>query len=239
MNGYGKLYLIPVPITESEGISNLPAFTINTVVSLSRFIAEDARTARRFLKLCAYPDISSAQIQLLNEHSREGDFPALIKDLLEGHSVGLMSDAGCPGIADPGAEVVRIAHQKHIEVVPLTGPSSIVLSIMASGFNGQNFAFVGYLPIDKQLKVKRVKELEQISGKFNQAQFFIETPYRNEQLMEVLLEALSPSTLVYVGIDIHSPKQQVIARTVQEWKSSLLPYMHKVPAVFGLYVRRS
>lgn len=235
MNGFGKLYLIPVPITESEGISNLPAYTITIVNTLTKFIAEDARNARRFLKLCAYPDISKADIQLLNEHSREGELPALVKDLLEGYSVGLMSDAGCPGIADPGADVIRIAHQKHIEVIPLTGPSAIVLSIMASGFNGQNFAFVGYLPIDKQLKIKRLKELEQVSGKFNQAQFFIETPYRNEQLMACLLECLSPGTRVFVGVNIHAPEQQLVSKTVREWKSSLLPYMHKVPAVFGIY----
>ncbi len=235
MNGFGKLYLIPVPITETEGIANMPAYTLQVVNSLGKFIAEDARNARRFLKLCAYPDISKAEIQLLNEHSREGDLPALLKDLLEGHSVGLMSDAGCPGIADPGADVIRMAHQKHIEVIPLTGPSSIVLSIMASGFNGQNFAFVGYLPIDKQLKIKRLKELEQISGKQNQAQFFIETPYRNEQLMECLLETLSPGTRIFIGVNIHSPGQQLISKTVREWKTSLAPYMHKVPAVFGIY----
>ncbi|MBL7932431.1 MAG: SAM-dependent methyltransferase [Bacteroidia bacterium] len=235
MNGYGKLYLIPVPIAGEQGLRDIPSHNISVINGLSKFIAEDARNARRFLKQCEYPDISKAEILLLNEHSKEADISALLKDLLDGHSVGLMSDAGCPGIADPGADVVYRAHQKHIEVIPLTGPSSIVLSIMSSGFNGQNFAFVGYLPIDKQLKTKRLRELEQISGKYNQAQFFIETPYRNEQMMETLLDALSPGTHVFVGIDIHSPKQQLVSKTVNEWKSSLLPYMHKVPAVFGIY----
>lgn len=235
MNGYGKLYLIPVPITEEQGLKDIPQYNISIINSLVKFIAEDARNARRFLKQCEYPDISKAEILLLNEHTKERDISGLLKELLDGHSVGLMSDAGCPGIADPGADVIYKAHQKHIEVIPLTGPSSIVLSIMASGFNGQNFAFLGYLPIDKQLKIKKIRELEQISGKYSQAQFFIETPYRNEQMMEVLLEALSPGTRVFVGIDIHSPKQQLMSKTVQEWKSSLLPYMHKVPAVFGIY----
>lgn len=237
MNGYGKLYLIPVPITEEQGLKDIPPYNISLVNSLVKFIAEDARNARRFLKQCEYPDISKAEILLLNEHSKGSDISGLLKDLLDGHSVGLMSDAGCPGIADPGADVIYKAHQKHIEVIPLTGPSSIVLSIMASGFNGQNFAFVGYLPIDKQLKIKKIRELEQISAKQNQAQFFIETPYRNEQMMEVLLEALSPNTQMFVGIDIHSPKQQLVSKTVHEWKSSLLPYMHKVPVVFGIYKR--
>lgn len=237
MSGYGKLYLIPVPITEEERVQHLPLYNIQLVKSLSKFIAEDAKNARRFLKQCAYEDISRTEINLLNEHSKSGDISSLLKDLLDGHDVGLMSDAGCPGIADPGAEVVRIAHQKHIEVIPLVGPSSIVLSIMASGFNGQNFAFVGYLPIDKQVKMKRLRELEQLSAKQNQAQFFIETPYRNEQMLETLLETLAPQTLIFIGIDINSSKQHLVSKTVSEWKNALKPFIHKVPVVFGLYKR--
>src|SRR5690606_33761384 len=129
---------------------------------------------------------------------------SLLAPLLNGENVGLMSDAGCPGIADPGAEVVKMAHQKNIDVVPLVGPSSIVLSIMASGFNGQNFAFVGYLPIDKTQKQKRLKDLEIVALKHKQAQFFIETPYRNEQLFETLLSVLSPQTRLFIGKDITS-----------------------------------
>jgi 16S rRNA (cytidine1402-2'-O)-methyltransferase len=147
----------------------------------------------------------------------------------------LMSDAGCPGIADPGAEVVKLAHQKNIEVIALTGPSSIVLSIMASGFNGQNFAFVGYLPIDKPARLKRIKELEMFAVKHKQAQFFIETPYRNDQLLEALLNSLSPETLVFIGKDLTGPKQFMKAKTVFEWKTSAKPDINKVPVVFGIY----
>ncbi len=149
--------------------------------------------------------------------------------------MGLMSDAGCPGIADPGAEVVQLAHHKGIQVIPLVGPSSIVLSIMASGFNGQNFAFVGYLPIEKPQKMKRIKELEQLSVKTHQAQFFIETPYRNEHLFDALLETLSPQTRLFIGKDITAPNQLLISKTVAEWKKSQKPALHKVPVVYGIY----
>jgi 16S rRNA (cytidine1402-2'-O)-methyltransferase len=235
MSQPGKLYLLPVPVTEEGGYQHIPAYNTAIVKTLTRFIAEDAKTARRCLKGFGYTRLPEAEIFLLNEHTKKGELGNLLMPLLNGEDVGLMSDAGCPGIADPGAEVVRMAHARGIEVVPLVGPSAIVLSIMASGFNGQNFAFTGYLPIDKPAKIKRLRELEQLAGKNGQAQFFIETPYRNEQMLEAMLEALSAQTLLFIGRDITSAKQLLISKSVGEWKKGPRPPMHKVPVVFGIY----
>lgn len=236
MAQFGKLYLLPVPLSENKAEDFIPAYNFSIVQQLTKFIAEDAKTARRFLKLFGYKKIEAAEILLLNEHTKDNEISTLLASLLNGENVGLMSDAGCPGIADPGAEVVKMAHQKNIEVVPLVGPSSIVLSIMASGFNGQNFAFVGYLPIDKNQKQKRLKDLEQIALKYKQAQFFIETPYRNEQLFETLLSTLSPQTRLFIGKDITSQNQTLVSKSIFEWKKLPKPALHKVPVVFGIYV---
>jgi 16S rRNA (cytidine1402-2'-O)-methyltransferase len=235
MSRFGKLYLLPVPITEEAGHQHIPTYNAGIIQQLSLFIVEDAKTARRFLKGFGYANLQLAEIMLLNEHTKNADLTGLLLPLLQGKNVGLMSDAGCPGIADPGADVVKLAHQKGIEVIPLVGPSAIVLSIMASGFNGQNFAFVGYLPIEKVLKIKRLKELELIVIKHGQAQFFIETPYRNEQVFETLLEALANETLLFIGRDIGSPRQFLLSKTIAEWKKGQKPSMHKVPVVFGIY----
>jgi 16S rRNA (cytidine1402-2'-O)-methyltransferase len=145
-----------------------------------------------------------------------------------------MSDAGCPGIADPGAELIRLAHAKNIGVIPLTGPSSIVLAIMASGFNGQNFAFNGYLPVDKAARIKRLRELESLSRKQGQAQFFIETPYRNIQMLETMLECLAPGTYCFVGKNIGGVPQSLRSATIADWKKQNRPDLHKIPVVFGL-----
>lgn len=235
MSHSGKLYLLPVPISDEEENRFIPAFNFSVIKDLRHFIAEDAKTARRFLKWFGYPVIAEAEIRLLNEHTDGKDLSALLTELLAGHNVGLMSDAGCPGIADPGAEVVRLAHQKGIEVVPLAGASSIVLSIMASGFNGQNFAFNGYLPIDKHNKTKRLKELETLALRQRQAQFFIETPYRNGQMFDALTEVLSPQTLLFIGKDITSANQSLLSMPVSKWKSGPKPELHKMPVVFGIY----
>lgn len=235
MRSQATLYLLPVPISDDEGLNNLPQANAELVRGLVYFIAEDERNARRFLKLCAHPNISGAQILLLNEHSLPEDVPGLLAPLLAGNSVGLMSDAGCPGIADPGAAVVAMAHSKSIKVVPLTGPSSIVLAIMASGFNGQNFAFTGYLPVDAGTRARRIRELESLSLKQRQAQFFIETPYRNRQLLEALVKTLQPATRLFTGVELGSSRQLVLCKTVAEWKRDSLPELHKKPVVFGIY----
>lgn len=231
----GTLYLIPVPISETDLSLVVPNYNSELVNSLAYFIAEDAKNARRFLKQCNYADISKAEIAELNEHTKSNSVSELIKPLIEGKNVGLLSDAGCPGIADPGADVVKLAHQKNIVVKPLIGTSSIVLSIMASGFNGQNFAFVGYLPIEKPQRSKRIKELESLALKSNQAQFFIETPYRNGQLFDDLIQTLQPETLLFIGINLTSSSEKLISRTVKMWKQMPKPDFYKIPAVFGIY----
>ncbi len=235
MNKPGKLFLIPVPISEENGLLHLPEYNLQQVRLLTHFIVEDERAARRALKLFGYPTISAAELLLLNEHTKKETISELLAPLLNGHNVGLMSDAGCPGIADPGADVVKQAHKKGIEVIPLVGPSSVVLSVMASGFNSQNFAFVGYLPIEKPQKIKRIKELEQLALKTKQAQFFIETPYRNEQMLEMLFSVLSPQTLVFIGKDLLSNQQFLKSATVANWKNSAKPEVNKIPVVFGIY----
>jgi 16S rRNA (cytidine1402-2'-O)-methyltransferase len=230
----GILYLIPSPLGDAPLADTMPAFNLELVKGLVHFVAEDAKTARRFLKRCGYADLQQAQITLLNEHSKSGETALLLKPLLEGQAVGLMSDAGCPGIADPGADLIALAHQKGIEVCPLTGPSSIVLTIMASGFNGQNFAFTGYLPIEKPLRTKRIRELEQLAYRQKQAQFFIETPYRNNQLLADLLCTLQASTRICIAKQITEPQQRIHTLTVEEWKKKTID-LHKVPVVFGIY----
>lgn len=216
-------------------MSNIPARNVEVVQNLLHFIAEDAKQARRFLKKCNYPAIEKANILLLNEHTQQNSRDELLAPLLSGYNVGLMSDAGCPGIADPGAEVVALAHKQGITVEPLTGPSSIVLSIMASGFNGQNFAFVGYLPVDRVLRAKRVKELEQMAAKYKQAQFFIETPYRNQQMLETLMSCLHPNTHLFAGIELGGINQLIVCKPAAVWKKETLPVINKRPVVFGIY----
>lgn len=234
MQHAATLYLIPVPITDG-GEAALSTEVKEMACALRNFIAEDAKTARRHLKAMGYVDLSKAEILLLNEHTGKADLAALLKPLLDGNDVGLMSDAGCPGIADPGAEVVRLAHSRGIPVRPLAGPSSIMLSVMASGMNGQNFAFNGYLPVDKGARDKRLRELESVAAKSGQAQFLIETPYRSEQIFAAMLEVLNPATLMFVGAELGHPSQTIITRTVAAWRSAGSPGLHKRPAVFGIY----
>jgi 16S rRNA (cytidine1402-2'-O)-methyltransferase len=231
----GKLYLFPTPLSENEIGFVLPIHNLEFIKGIKHFIAEDAKVARRFLKLCNYAVIAEAEINLLNEHTQGVSFKEFLKPAMEGNPIGLMSDAGCPGIADPGAEVVKAAHKLGIEVIPLVGPSSIVLTIMASGFNGQNFAFNGYLPIEKPAKLKRIKELELLAIKAKQAQYFIETPYRNTALIQDLLGALNPSTLLCLGINLTGSDQKVITKPVSEWKKVNDLNIQKIPVVFGLY----
>jgi 16S rRNA (cytidine1402-2'-O)-methyltransferase len=231
----GVLYLLPVPISLYKPERFFSAYHSEVIQSLRYFIAEDAKVARRNLKWFGYANLPDADIQLLNEHSREQDLSSLFAPLLRGENVGLMSDAGCPGIADPGAAVVRLAHQLNIRVETLVGPSSIVMSIMASGFNGQNFAFVGYLPVEGPARQKRIRELESLSEKQYQAQFFIETPYRNVALFDALLQSLKADTQVFIGRDFGSEQALVQVKTVKQWKQLPKPELHKIPVVFGLY----
>lgn len=226
---------MPVPISDASGMQHLPAYNFEIVQGLRHFIAEDAKTARRFLKWFGHPALQEAEILLLNEHTAQNNQGPLLTALLAGNDVGLMSDAGCPGIADPGAEVVRLAHARGVEVVPLVGPSAIVLAVMASGFNGQNFAFNGYLPIEKPERAKRIKELEALALKRGQAQFFIETPYRNTAMADALFSVLLPDTRVFIGRNMGGANPLLVAKTVKGWRAAPPPDLHKVPVVFGIY----
>ncbi len=231
----GTLYLLPVSLGDCDLEFVLPKRNFEVIQSLTYFIAENAKECRAFLKQCSYPDISKAELSLINQHSEKDDLLEYIEPLLRGENMGLMSDAGCPGIADPGAEVIKLVHKKNIKVIPLVGPSSIVLSIMASGFNGQNFAFVGYLPIDKMEKAKRIKELEQLTLKYKQAQFFIETPYRNQAVFDDLLKTLQPTTLLLVATNITLSDECIEVKPISVWKKEIMPNFSKKPTVFGIY----
>lgn len=234
MSHQGVLYLMPVPIT-AEGVHQIPTVVLDTARRIRHFIVEDEKTARRHLKLFGFEKIQEAVMYVLNEHTASDETAGLLKPMLEGNDTALLSDAGCPGIADPGSSLVLLCHKRGIRVMPLPGPSSIVLSIMASGFNGQNFAFVGYLPVDRQERAGRLRQLENLATRSGQAQFFIETPYRSSQMMESALTALQPSTMLFVGCDIGAPGELVLSRQVREWKAGKLPELNKLPVVFGIF----
>lgn len=235
MQAHGTLYLIPVTLGESAIEDVLPQKNITIIKSLTHFIAENPKEARAFFKKTGYEPISNAQLYLINKHADAKEFNQYLLPLANGENIGLMSDAGCPGIADPGAEVVKLAHQKNYKVVPLVGPSSIVLSIMASGFNGQNFAFNGYLPIDKQQRTKKLKELETLCVKNQQAQFFIETPYRNAQLYDDLLKTLNPSTQLLIATNLTLDDETIEVNTISTLKKKNIPNFSKKPTVFGIF----
>lgn len=235
MSAFGTLYLFPVGLGECNLEDVLPKRNLDLVKTITYFIAENAKEARAFLKQCAYPEISKAQLSLINQHVKAEELASFLQPLVDGNDMGLMSDAGCPGIADPGADIIKLAHKKGIKVVPLVGPSSIVLSIMASGFNGQNFAFNGYLPIDKVERSKKIKELENICVKFKQAQFFIETPYRNEKMFDDLLKILQPNTQLLVATNITLSDECIQVKPISAWKKSNAPEFFKKPTVFGFF----
>jgi len=236
MSLYGTLYLLPVGLGDCNLEDVLPKRNLELIKTLTYFIAENAKEARAFLKQCAYPEISKAEFSLVNQHVNTDELNSFLEPLLKGFNLGLMSDAGCPGIADPGADIIKLAHKKGIKVVPLVGPSSIVLSIMASGFNGQNFAFNGYLPIDKIERSRRIKELEQLASKFKQAQFFIETPYRNGTIFEELLKTLQPSAFLLVATNITLGDECISVKPISAWKKEEIPNFYKKPTVFGIYI---
>lgn len=232
------LYMLPVPVSDGPIKDVLPALNIEIIKSLKHFVVENVRTARRFLKkLDPSTDISLLTFRELNSHTDEKEIRDLLQPLREGEAIGMMSEAGCPGIADPGAVLVNMAQQEGFRVVPLVGPSSIVLALMASGFNGQRFAFNGYLPIEAGERDKKIKDLENQSRRQDMTQIFIETPYRNDKMMECLLKNLSPDTLLCVGKDLTSPDNETIeTKSVAEWKKTGYQF-GKVPAIFLFYSR--
>lgn len=229
------LYLLPVTLGDTAIDHVLPSYNKEIILQIKHFIVEDVRSARRFLKKVDRDiDIDGLTFYPLNKHTSPDAISGYLKPLQEGHSMGVISEAGCPAVADPGADVVAIAQRKHLKVVPLVGPSSIILSVMASGFNGQSFAFHGYLPIEPAERAKRLKELEQRVYSERQTQLFIETPYRNNKLAEDILKTCRPQTKLCIAANITCEGEYIHTKTVREWKGHL-PDLTKIPCIFLIY----
>ncbi len=229
---FGKLYLIPVTLGETPPLEVMPGMVQNIIETIDQYIVENEKTARRFIKqVCPKKPQPSLKLHALNKHTDPTEIPNFLDACLSGTSMGLMSEAGVPGVADPGAEVVRIAHEKGIQVVPLVGPSSILMAMMSSGMNGQNFAFTGYLPIDQKEKRNELKRLERLSKDYNQAQLFIETPYRNNKMLDELCNTLNGNTRLCIACDITLPTEFIVTKPISVWKSNK-PDLHKRPALF-------
>lgn len=230
------LYLLPVTLGDTAIDKVLPAYNAGIIREIKHFIVEDVRSARRFLKKVDREiDIDTLSFYPLNKHTSPEDISGYLNPLAEGHSMGVISEAGCPAVADPGADVVAIAQRRNLEVVPLVGPSSIILSVMASGFNGQSFAFHGYLPIEPNERSKRLKELEGRIYSEHQTQLFIETPYRNHKMLDDILKACRPQTKLCIAANITCEGEYIKTRTVKEWKGTTLPDLSKIPCIFLLY----
>src|ERR1700749_4057828 len=223
---YGTLFLIPVPLAENAAAKTFTPYLVDTINHISEYIVENEKTARRFLKEAG---LKMPQSELLlhdyGKHSRESGLGPFFVGLESGKDVGLMSEAGCPGIADPGADIVAEAHKRGIKVVPLVGPSSILLALMASGFNGQSFTFHGYLPIDKVQRSKKIKELEGLAERNNQTQLFIETPFRNNPMMEEILRTATPQPRLCVACDLTAATELVQTKPIAEWRKNV-PDLH-------------
>lgn len=228
----GNLYLIPCPLGDSPPLAVLPISVENIIKKIDHYIVEHEKNARRFVKsIVPEKEQSSLKIQEINKFTSPEEIPLMLNPCLEGFDVGIISDAGCPGIADPGARAVHYAHEKGIKVVPLVGPSSILLAMMASGFNGQNFAFNGYLPIDKGERKAELKRLERLSKDYDQSQLFIETPYRNNQMLQSLTETLGAQTRICVACDITLPSEYIKTAPAELWKKIKVD-LHKRPTLF-------
>jgi 16S rRNA (cytidine1402-2'-O)-methyltransferase len=231
----GVLYMIPVSLGDDNLGKVLPAEVMQLVQNLEYFVVENEKSARRFLStIKTKKPVRELNFQLLNEHTDDKDLPKLIAPLLAGYDIGMLSEAGCPGIADPGAALAAIAHRKGARVTPLVGPSSILLGLMASGFNGQQFTFLGYLPSDKSARISKLKDIERQSERLNQTQIFIETPYRNQHMLEDILSNCNPTTRLCIAKNVSLETELVISKTIAEWKKSELPDLHKQPTVFLL-----
>lgn len=232
------LYLIPVTLGDTQIFQVLPGYNHDIITGIKHFIVENIRSARRFLKQVEKSiNIDELTFYELNRHTDRKFIADYLKPFAEGMPVGIISEAGCPAIADPGADVVAIAQQKGIQVVPLVGPSSIIMSIMASGFNGQSFAFNGYLPVEPPQRTKALKKLEARIYNEEQTQSFIETPYRNAKMIDTILQSLKPQTKLCIAAGITTPDEYIKTLTVEQWKKqkSKIPDLNKIPAIFVLY----
>jgi len=243
MSDPGTLYLIPTPLADTSLPDTLPQGTLSVIPRLRYFVVEELRTARRFLskvyRLEAGPSkaeckggIDDLQLFVCNEHTDQKVLNGLLQPLIEGHDMGLLSEAGLPAVADPGAPLVAMAHQKGIKVAPLTGPSSLMLALMASGLNGQSFAFAGYLPVPSQERKTKIKQLEKRAIQENQTQIFIETPYRNIALFNDMIEACAPQTKLCIAANLTAPDAFIATKTTTQWRQAPPPPIHKVPAIF-------
>jgi len=227
-----KLFLIPNVLSDGDWQNVLPVNVLPVLTNTRFFIVENIRTARRFMKQVNKDiDIDRLTFFELNKHTHPNEIPSFLKPLENGEDVAVISEAGCPGVADPGADIVKLAHQKGITVVPLVGPSSILLALMASGLNGQNFAFNGYLPVQSNERMRAINSLEKKVRNEQQAQIFIETPYRNNQLIADLLKTCSPSTLLCIAANITGENEFIATKSIGKWKKSV-PDLHKQPAIF-------
>lgn len=230
------LYLLPVTMSDSDPSCVLPPYNLAVASRLRHFIVENVRTARRFLRRCdSACDIDSLTFYELNGHTPAEVIPSYLAPMERGEDMGVMSEAGCPAVADPGAQVVGLAQRRGYKVVPLVGPSSILLSLMASGFNGQGFSFHGYLPIEAADRDKTLRNLEALSRRTGMTQIFIETPYRNDRMLARMLQVLQPSTMLCIGRDITSPDgESIVSRTVAQWNKNI-PELGKVPTIFLIH----
>lgn len=233
MPGKGKLYLVPTIIADDTAQLVIPQHVLLSLKDIHYFLVENARTARRYLgSLKIYDSIEALTIEVLDKETKEIELLTLMRPLIEGNNMGVISESGCPGVADPGSMAVRFAHQRNIQVIPLVGPSSLLLALMASGLNGQKFAFHGYLPVDGKEATKIIKELERESEQKNQTQLFIETPYRNNQILDHLLNSLKPTSQVSIALDLSGKNEFVQTMFVKDWKLNK-PSLPKEPAIFS------
>ncbi len=232
----GTVYLFPVTLGNNENISKvIPAYNREILYGIRVFIVENIRTARRFIKKSGHPlPIDDMQFFELNKRTFEQAVDAFLKPAENGENIGVLSEAGTPAVADPGAVVVGLAHLKNIRVVPLVGPNSIILALMASGFNGQQFCFHGYLPIESRQRIVKIRELEQDAWRKSTSQIFIETPYRNNSMLESLIKTCKPQTLLCVASNLTLPSERIITQNIADWKKETAD-LNKKPAVFILY----
>ncbi len=232
----GKLYLIPSLLSNTSINYIIPVDVIKKAKELKYFIVENIRTTRRYLKkIDKSIDIDMLEFYELNKHTKSNEIYKYLECCKKGKDVGLITEAGCPGVADPGSEIVSLAHKNNIKVIPLIGPSSIILALMASGLNGQNFVFLGYLPIDKNARIKKIKYIESVSAKQNQTQIFIETPYRNMQLLQDIISSCNGNTQLCIASDITGQTELIKTKSIKNWKEKL-PNINKIPAIFLIHV---
>jgi len=229
----GTLYLIPTTLGDTaETMDVLPVKVNHVINTIDEYIVENEKSARHYLKKMGIKKpLQEIILHPLNQHTEAGEISGYLNAISDGKNIGIISEAGCPGVADPGAEVVKLAHEKNITVVPLVGPSSILLSLMASGFNGQNFAFNGYLPKERGERIRKIKELENLAIKRNQAQLFIETPYRNMHLLEDLIANCDKQTKLCIACDVTLTTELIKTKTISDWKKQL-PELNKRPTIF-------